>query len=154
MPELLFQVNYSLNNIATAASKFWAQLDAYKVIVFSGQLGAGKTTFIHALCEQLEVKDAVSSPTFALINEYHFMDASGKDNTIFHMDWYRLRDADEAMGAGMEDCLLQTKNSNTYCFIEWPEKAEELLPAGHVWIKIDALNETERKMEAWLFNKD
>src|SRR5690348_14395358 len=112
----LFQISYSLTDIQEAVEEFWLQARSYRVLAFSGQLGAGKTTFIHALCDYLNVNDTVSSPTFALINEYHF-NANGKDNLIYHMDWYRLKDTDEAINAGMEDCIL---NKEAYCFIEWP----------------------------------
>lgn len=105
-------------------------------------MGAGKTTFIHALCDYLGVQDAVSSPTFALVNEYHFMQ-NGLDRTIYHMDWYRLRDAAEATGAGMEDALHQ---KDAYCFVEWPEKAPELLPHPYVRIDIEVISETERRL--------
>jgi len=107
-------------------------------------MGAGKTTFIHALCDYLSVTDAVSSPTFALINEYHF-DQSGRDKVIYHMDWYRLRDTEEAINAGMEDALLQ---KDAYCLIEWPEKATELLPSNCLWIEIEVVDAEERMLRA------
>lgn len=94
----------------------------------------------------LGVEDAVSSPTFALINEYHFIQ-DGKDRTIYHMDWYRLRDTEEAINAGMEDCLQQKDN---YCFIEWPEKAVELLPCPHLRIEIKTISPQERTMDVYL----
>jgi tRNA threonylcarbamoyladenosine biosynthesis protein TsaE len=105
-------------------------------------MGAGKTTFIHHLCDLLKVEDVVSSPTFALINEYHFND-KGSDRTIYHMDWYRLKDAEEAINAGMEDCLLQKEN---YSFIEWPEKALQIIPKPYLWIAIHAISAEERNM--------
>jgi tRNA threonylcarbamoyladenosine biosynthesis protein TsaE len=95
-------------------------------------MGAGKTTFIHELCDLLGVEDTVSSPTFAIINEYHFLHG-GIDKIIYHMDWYRIRNTAEAITAGVEDALSQ---KNAYCFIEWPEKARELLPKPHLWIDI------------------
>ena len=144
MQKLSLVLSYSLNNINNAVAQFWQHASKYRIIAFSGQLGAGKTTFIHALCEYLGVTDVVSSPTFALINEYHFLDSTNRDNTIYHMDWYRLKDANEAIDAGMEDCL---NNKDVYCFIEWPEKAAELLPYPHLWINIEPVNETERKIE-------
>lgn len=148
MPEPVLQISYSLANIGNAAHQFWQYAHQYRVLAFSGELGAGKTTFIHALCEMLGVTDAVSSPTFALINEYHFSN-EGKDQTIYHMDWYRLRDAEEAIQAGMEDCLLQKEN---YSLIEWPEKARELLPRPHLWIEIKTTRAMEREMTVFLIH--
>jgi tRNA threonylcarbamoyladenosine biosynthesis protein TsaE len=108
-------------------------------------MSAGKTTVIHALCNYLGVTDAVSSPTFALINEYHF-EQEGRDRTIYHMDWYRLRDTAEAIGAGLEDALSP---NDAYCFVEWPEKALELLPTPYLWIDIKlGAQPEERSIEA------
>jgi len=141
-----FQISYSLDNIKNAAKQFWQLAKQCHVLAFSGQLGAGKTTFIHALCEYLNVEDVVSSPTFALINEYHFH-ADEKENIIYHMDWYRLKDEQEAIDAGMEDCLL---NKDVYCFVEWPEKAPGLLTGKYLWVDIEMINSTERLLAAHL----
>lgn len=145
-PAPLLQISYSLSTIENAAHQLWQSAHQYNVWAFSGEMGAGKTTFIHALCNILNVQDAVSSPTFALINEYHFT-KDGVDRTIFHMDWYRLRDTDEAINAGMEDCVLQ---KNNYSLIEWPEKAPELLPRPHVWINIESTDADIRQMTVWV----
>lgn len=142
MPASELQISYSLSNIENAVHQFWKYAHRYHILAFSGEMGAGKTTFIHYLCEYLGVQDVVSSPTFALINEYHFNE-QGKDRTIYHMDWYRLKDAEEAISAGMEDCLLQKEN---YSFIEWPEKAPELLPTPHLWIEIKSTSRDTREM--------
>lgn len=142
----ILQISYSLATIGNAVHQFWQSAHQYKILAFSGEMGAGKTTFIHELCQMLGVKDAVSSPTYALINEYHFND-NGSDHTIYHMDWYRLKDAEEAIHSGMEDCLLQ---KNNYSFIEWPEKAEEILPFPHLWVTIETTPPGERLMQAWL----
>ena len=119
------QITYNLNNIEDAARGFWLHVQGYRVITFNGGLGAGKTTFTRALCSYLGVKDAVSSPTFSLINEYVFEDNEGKPVTIYHSDWYRINDEDEAINAGIED-MLQRKDA--YCIIEWAERAPGLLP--------------------------
>ncbi|RYD57470.1 MAG: tRNA (adenosine(37)-N6)-threonylcarbamoyltransferase complex ATPase subunit type 1 TsaE [Sphingobacteriales bacterium] len=136
------QISYSLGNIESAAHQFWQSAHRYNILAFSGEMGAGKTTFIHALCNVLGVQDAVSSPTFALVNEYHF-DEAGTDRTIYHMDWYRLKDTQDAIDAGMEDNMLQ---NDKYSFVEWPEKAPELLPRPHLWIAIEATAPEEREM--------
>lgn len=143
------QISYSLDTIANAAQQFWQYAHQQRVWAFSGQLGAGKTTFIHAVCDHLGVPDAVSSPTFALINEYHFTDAGSGDRIIYHMDWYRLRDAEEAIQAGMEDALTAP---DALCFVEWPEKAPELLQMPHLWIEFDILTPDTRTLTATLRN--
>lgn len=142
MPTTLLQISYSLSNIESAVHQFWQSAHRYKILAFSGEMGAGKTTFIHALCDMLGVQDAVSSPTFALVNEYHFDDMV-TDRTIYHMDWYRLKDTRDAIDAGMEDNLLQ---KDKYSFIEWPEKAPELLPHPHLWITIEVTDAEKRSM--------
>lgn len=101
-------------------------------------MGSGKTTLIHALCEVLQVKDAVSSPTFAIINEY----TSPVAGTIFHIDGYRMKDETEAAQAGCEDCI----ESGNYCFIEWPEKFPELLPEDTLHISLEAIDNKVRKL--------
>src|SRR4051794_38404479 len=106
---------FTLNNIKLIAERLWQQYKQYFIWAFHGSIGSGKTTFIHALCEALQVKDVISSPTFAIINEYY----SPVAGTIYHMDWYRLKDEEEAIQAGVEDCLL----SGNICLIEWPNKA-------------------------------
>ena len=93
---------FGLNEIKQVAQLFWKQHQQKKVWAFHAPIGAGKTTFIHALCEFLQVKDAISSPTFSIINEYK----SEMLGTIYHMDWYRLKDEEEAVQAGIEDALL------------------------------------------------
>jgi len=135
---------FSLTDIDAAAAEFLAAAAHYRVFAFSGTLGAGKTTFISALCRQLGVADHVSSPTFSLINEYHFQ-KNGVDQIIYHMDWYRLRDADEAINAGMEDCLM---NPQAICLVEWPEQAPELLTMPHLYIFIEHTGEDSRELTA------
>ncbi|MBA3828235.1 MAG: tRNA (adenosine(37)-N6)-threonylcarbamoyltransferase complex ATPase subunit type 1 TsaE [Taibaiella sp.] len=134
------ELTYTLTTIHTAVQEFWEYAKDMRIMAFSGEMGAGKTTFIHELCRFLKVKDAVSSPTFALINEYAL--PGDKPSIIYHMDWYRLNSTEEAIQAGMEDCLLQ----NAYCFIEWPEKAPELLHGPYLSVKIELLSEVERQM--------
>ncbi len=146
MDDLLFKISYTLTDIDKAAIQFWDKLHNYRIFAFSGDLGAGKTTFIHKLCDHLQVQDAVSSPTFALINEYHFTDPAGIDKMIYHLDWYRLRDTAEAINAGMEDCIFQANKGGAYCFLEWPEKAIELLQKPYLWIRIETTGLFEREM--------
>ncbi len=146
MRTTLFQISYSLHEIRQAAGRFIEATSGYTVFAFSGEMGAGKTTFIHHICDLLQVEDAVSSPTFALINEYHYTASAQQDKIIYHMDWYRLKDAADAINAGMEDCLDVAIKGGALCFIEWPEKAIELLPVPYLWISIDTIDIHERKM--------
>jgi len=152
MKSHLLQLSYSIETIGIAAKQFREALFGYHLFAFSGEMGAGKTTFIHYLCDELGVEDAVSSPTFALINEYHFYDALNEDNIIFHLDWYRLKNEEEAINAGMEDCVEQAQNGLAVCFIEWPEKAPGLLRKPYLWIDLETTGMTERKMDVYLYS--
>lgn len=135
MPDTTLQISYSLSNIENAADQLWQYAHHCRIWTFSGSLGAGKTTLIRALCLKLGVQEAVSSPTFALINEYSLPGKNDEHHTIAHMDWYRISSVEEAIQAGMEDMLMQP---DTRCFIEWPEQAPELLHSlSHVKIFID-----------------
>lgn len=136
------QISYTLDNIQDAVQQFWQYAHNYRIMAFSGTLGAGKTTFTSALCRHLKVPDTVSSPTFSLINAYTFLQ-DGKEMTIFHSDWYRLHDADDAINAGIEDML---QAGNAYCIVEWPERAPELLPPGTLWVKFELLSQEERSI--------
>lgn len=135
--------SYKLSGISEAVSTFWQVAKDYRVIAFNGDMGAGKTTFIHALCDYLHVKDVVSSPTFALINEYHFADEKGWDRIIYHMDLYRINSEEEAMQAGIEDAIL---NKNAYCFVEWAAKAEALLPGPYLNVTLETIDEVTRSL--------
>lgn len=138
------QISYSLANIESAAHQLWQYGHQYRVWAFSGEMGAGKTTLIHTLCDVLGVADAVSSPTFAIINEYTYQ----KDNIpqrLYHMDWYRLRDTQEALNAGVEDVLL---DNQSHSLVEWPERVRELLPFPHLWIAITETAPGERSLTA------
>lgn len=126
------QISYTLADIQGAAHQFWQYAHQFRVMAFHGGLGAGKTTFTRALCQYLGVDDVVSSPTFSLINEYHFTDHNGKENIIYHSDWYRLNNEEEAIHAGIEDMLAQ---KDAWCIVEWAERAPGLLPASTLHVK-------------------
>ena len=128
---------FSLEKIEIAAKKFIDLLKNRTVVAFHGNLGAGKTTFIKAVCKQLGVKENVSSPTFSIINQY----TSANNKTIFHIDLYRVKDNEEAINAGVEECIY----SGDTCFIEWPERVS-LLPEDAVNVFIEPISETERIM--------
>ena len=117
-----------LQNLQQASRVFLEKNKGKKDFAFFGDLGAGKTTFIKALCNELNVIDIVTSPTFSIINEYQAEDS----RAVYHMDFYRIKDIDEAYTLGLEDYF----ESNGYCFIEWPEKIEEMLPLDVVFVQI------------------
>jgi tRNA threonylcarbamoyladenosine biosynthesis protein TsaE len=117
----------NLDNIQEAASAFIQQIGDHKVFAFYGSMGAGKTTFVKAICESLGVDDVITSPTFAIINEYH-----ADDRVIYHFDFYRIKKLEEVYDMGYEDYFY----SGSLCFIEWPELIEELLPEDAVKVSI------------------
>lgn len=128
---------FSLEEIELVAEKVLAE-NPHKVIVFQGQMGAGKTTFIKALAKALAVKDMTSSPTFALVNEYN-----AKDNQkVYHFDVYRLKSEEEAMDMGIDEYLY----SGQWCFIEWAEKIPNLLPDDYSKIVVEVLPDGKRKL--------
>jgi tRNA threonylcarbamoyladenosine biosynthesis protein TsaE len=135
------ELRFSLDTIHEAAASFWEINNGANVFAFHGEMGAGKTTFIHALCDLKEVKDVVGSPTFSIINEYDYSE-KGAEKKIFHIDLYRLRDEEEASRAGVEDCLY----SGHTCLLEWPEKAPGLLPENTVHIYISVTGPATRKL--------
>jgi tRNA threonylcarbamoyladenosine biosynthesis protein TsaE len=134
------QISYSLATISQAAYQLWAWKHKYNVWTFSGDMGAGKTTLISALCQVAGSSDAVSSPTFALINEYQLPEGA-ELQTIYHMDWYRIRSVEEAIHAGIEDHLYRP---GALSLVEWPEKASELLYRPYLQLDISLISETER----------
>ena len=127
-----------LASIDHVAEEFIAMLGATRVVALSGDMGAGKTTFIQALCRVLGVSQTVNSPTFALINEYF---TAGKES-IFHFDLYRIETSEELLDIGYEDYFY----SGAWCFIEWPEKAPELIPEDAMKIKMDVLDDESRQI--------
>lgn len=129
----------SLGQIREAARQFVAQMGGNTVFAFYGKMGAGKTTFIKAVCEELGVTDAITSPTFAIVNEYR-SDAGGE--LIYHFDFYRIRKLEEVYDMGYEDYFY----SGAVCFIEWPELVEDLLPGNAVKVAIEETGGGERKL--------
>ncbi|HVM87851.1 MAG TPA: tRNA (adenosine(37)-N6)-threonylcarbamoyltransferase complex ATPase subunit type 1 TsaE [Puia sp.] len=129
--------NFDLAHILETAKKFWQHAGDKKVFAFYGNMGAGKTTFIHALCDEIKVSSRVGSPTFSIINEYVY--PGGK---IFHIDLYRLKDEEEAIRSGVEDCLY----SGEICMVEWPEKAAGIFPDDVVKVTIEAADGNTRRI--------
>lgn len=119
----------SLDHIHEAARQFIAEMNESTVFAFYGKMGAGKTTFIKAVCEELGVTEVINSPTFAIVNEYR-SDKTGE--LIYHFDFYRIKKLDEVYDMGYEDYFY----SGALCFIEWPELVEDLLPGDAIKVTI------------------
>ena len=119
----------NIDEIKKTAAQFIKIIDNHKVIAFEGKMGAGKTTFIKAICEYLGVEDVVNSPTFSIINEYK---SSITNELIYHFDFYRINQISEAKEIGVEDYFY----NGTRCFIEWPEKIKQLLPEDTIYINV------------------
>jgi tRNA threonylcarbamoyladenosine biosynthesis protein TsaE len=133
------QHTFKLDELASAVALFASHISNATVVVFHGQMGAGKTTFISALCQFLGTGDAVGSPTYSIINQYKT--ATGQ--LIYHMDWYRLNDEEDAIQAGVEDALY----SGNLCFVEWPERAAGLLPDNTLHVTISLIDHSTRLIE-------
>jgi tRNA threonylcarbamoyladenosine biosynthesis protein TsaE len=134
--------SFSLDNINTVAKEFWKATGAKTVIAMHGTMGAGKTTFIHALCDAKGIKDVVGSPTFSIINQYEYL-CNGVKMVLFHIDLYRLKDEEEARKAGVEDALY----SGNICLAEWPEKASGIFPEGTIHVYIELINDNTRRLK-------
>lgn len=120
----------TLDSIRDAAKEFINNIGDHKVFAFYGKMGAGKTTFIKAICEELGVDDVITSPTFAIINEYT---STKLDASVYHFDFYRIKKLEEVYDMGYEDYFY----SGALCFIEWPELIEEVLPEDAVKVTIE-----------------
>jgi tRNA threonylcarbamoyladenosine biosynthesis protein TsaE len=128
----------SLQQLDQAAVHFLEVTGGRKKFAFTGPMGSGKTTLINAICRQLGVIHLVTSPSFALVNEYHT--ASGE--TIFHFDFYRIKTIEEAFDLGYEEYLY----SDAWCFIEWAEKAAEILPEEFIPVTIEVADHESRRV--------
>jgi len=114
----------SLEDINSVAKEFLKLVGDKRIFAMHGAMGVGKTTFVKAICEEMGVEDTINSPTFAIVNEYH----TAKEDIIYHFDFYRIDDVQEAYDFGYEDYFY----SNAMCFIEWPEKIDSILPNNTV----------------------
>jgi len=131
-------IEFTLENIDDAACKFLQQAGDRKHFAFYGSMGVGKTTFIKALCKALGVAGAVTSPTFALVNEYN----AGSNGKAYHFDFYRINKPEEVFDFGCEEYFA----SGEYCFVEWPEKAEIALPSDITQVYIKELDNGNREI--------
>lgn len=128
---------HSLEDIKRAASEFVALIGNRRIFAFYGHMGAGKTTFIKAICEELGVTDAVSSPTFAIVNEY-----ASSMGSIYHFDFYRIKRSSEVLDLGFEDYAY----SGNLCLMEWPELIEEFLPEETIDVHIEEIEGGKRRV--------
>jgi tRNA threonylcarbamoyladenosine biosynthesis protein TsaE len=128
----------NLDQLPQAAQQILEYAQTEKTFLFYGDMGAGKTTLIKEICKQLGTIDTTSSPTFSIINEYKLA-----DQAIFHFDFYRLKNQNEAFDLGYEDYFY----ANQYCLIEWPEKIPDLLPPNYLKIEIKSNNKNGRLID-------
>ena len=136
------QFSVSQDGLNEFAHLFWNSFPNATIFAFHGEMGAGKTTLITALCHAKGVTEVVGSPTFSIINEYVF-DQNNERKSIFHMDLYRLNSIEEIIRAGVEDCL----ESGSICMVEWPEKAVELFDEQTVHVSIKPFSDNERLID-------
>ena len=128
---------YQLADIDDVARRFWNTFQNHKLFAFYGAMASGKTTFIHSLCMAKNVQGVVTSPTYSIINQYKY-----NHGDIYHIDLYRLKDEQEALQAGVEDCLY----SDMICFVEWPERAPGIFPAGTIKVFMEVIDESTRRI--------
>lgn len=128
----------SLKHIHKTAQAFLDATQGLTVFAFYGAMGAGKTSFIKAICEELGVEDVITSPTFAIVNEYALLNG----DAVYHFDFYRINKMEEAYDLGYEEYFY----SGRYCFIEWPEKIESLLPENCTKVRIEEQEDGSRKV--------
>jgi tRNA threonylcarbamoyladenosine biosynthesis protein TsaE len=136
------ELRFHLQGIRDAAGQFWQQFPTQTIFAFHGGMGAGKTTFIHALCTVKGVTDTVGSPTFSIINEYRY--GGDRGGRIFHIDLYRLKDEEEAVRAGVEDVLY----GGDLCLVEWPDRAPGIFPPDTVHLRMEVVDPGTRKITA------
>ncbi len=132
------EIIFSLDQIDQVAQSILKNLK-HKIVLFDAPMGAGKTTMIKALCQELGIQESTSSPTFSIVNQYQ---STKQNQTIFHFDLYRLNNEEEAYDMGMEEYL----DSGAYCFIEWPEKTPTIIPDNHSIVQISTLSDGSRKL--------
>lgn len=130
--------NYSLNELPSIAKEVIASAE-HKILLLYGEMGVGKTTLIKEICKELGIDDVTHSPTFSLVNEYQ----TNTGETVYHFDFYRIEDEEEAYDMGAEDYLY----SNNWCLVEWPENVKNLLPLESVEIHISLLENGQRNIQ-------
>ena len=136
----------SLQTINQTAKQFLQQIGNKKVFAFNGVMGAGKTTFIKAICQELGVKETINSPTFSIINEYE----ADNGKIIYHFDCYRINNFKDAINIGAEDYLY----SGNLCFIEWAENILPILPLNTIEVEIKEVEEQKREVNFYIYSKE
>ena len=130
--------NFSLEDLASIAAEIISSVKN-KTLLFYGEMGVGKTTFIKEICQQLGILDNISSPTFSLVNEYQ----TSKKEKVFHFDFYRIEEEEEALDIGIEEYF----DSDEWCLVEWPENIENLLPLDAAQIHLSILDDEQRNIQ-------
>lgn len=136
------ELQLSLEAMADFAALFWESTGGARVFAFHGEMGAGKTTTIAALCRHKGIVEPASSPTFSIINQYTYTE-SAETKSIYHIDLYRLKDEEEIIQSGVEDCVY----SEAICFVEWPEKALQLFDKDAMHVMIRLVDENTRQVQ-------
>lgn len=131
-------MKYTLQNIKEATDFLLPYLQKYSVIAFEGEMGAGKTTLISALCKELGITSEISSPTFSIVNEY-----LSNDRCVYHFDFYRIEEEQEAYQIGLEEYL----DSGNVCLLEWAERVPSFMPLHYLQVKISVLDENTRMLQ-------
>jgi tRNA threonylcarbamoyladenosine biosynthesis protein TsaE len=131
------EMTFTLRTLSDTARVFLVKYKGKKVFAFHGDLGAGKTTFINALCDVLKVNTRVTSPTFSIINEYETAESK-----IYHIDLYRIKNEEDAIRAGVEDCLF----SGYLCFVEWPSRVPSIFPEETVHLHFQVVDQQTRSI--------
>ncbi len=143
--EQRMKVTFSHAELPETARQFWETYANGQVFAMNGEMGVGKTTFVKALCNAKGVEDSTASPTFSIINEYRYTDARQREKIIYHLDLYRLKSLEEAIEAGVEDCLY---HPDAICFVEWPEVVAPLLPQDTIYVYLSVTPDQRRKLVA------
>lgn len=139
----------SVEELESVAQQLLESTTNSRKYAFQGAVGAGKTTFIKVICRLLGSKDLVNSPTFSIINEYSIKREAAQEQLIYHIDLYRLKTLEEALDIGIEDFL----DNEHYCFIEWPQLIDRILPKEINWVSIETLDESTRAI-SWETKKE
>ncbi|CAL2084554.1 tRNA threonylcarbamoyladenosine biosynthesis protein TsaE [Tenacibaculum sp. 190524A05c] len=130
--------DYSLDQLREIAQEVIAS-SKHKILLFNGEMGVGKTTLIKEICSILGVQDTISSPTFSLVNEY----VTDKNETVYHFDFYRIKEEEEALDMGIEDYFY----NDNWCLVEWPQNIKNLLPLNSVNIHIELNSDNQRNIQ-------
>ena len=130
------EISFTLADISTAAAEFLEKIQGHKIILFEGEMGAGKTTFISEVCRQLGCTDDIGSPTFSLVNEY----IDGEGNPVYHFDLYRIESPAEVLDIGAEEYF----DSGSICFVEWPDRLGSLTPEGALPVTLSVCPDNKR----------